>query len=106
MANADRAADGGRGDDAPLEIPMPLLCACAAIRLEILRDGLFMWSRQGESHARPVVRGWRVPAALPADCVRSPHQPDLRSPMILDYVLGGGLAAILLVYLVIALARP
>ncbi|HZB52724.1 MAG TPA: potassium-transporting ATPase subunit F [Reyranella sp.] len=26
--------------------------------------------------------------------------------MILDYVLGGGLAAILLVYLVIALARP
>lgn len=26
--------------------------------------------------------------------------------MIIDYVLGGGLAAILLVYLVIALARP
>jgi K+-transporting ATPase KdpF subunit len=26
--------------------------------------------------------------------------------MILDHVLGGGLAAILLVYLVIALARP
>ena len=26
--------------------------------------------------------------------------------MILDYVLGGGLAAILLVYLVVALARP
>jgi K+-transporting ATPase KdpF subunit len=26
--------------------------------------------------------------------------------MILDYVLSGGLAAILLVYLVIALARP
>jgi K+-transporting ATPase KdpF subunit len=26
--------------------------------------------------------------------------------MIADYVLGGGLAAILLVYLVIALARP
>lgn len=26
--------------------------------------------------------------------------------MILDYLLGGGLAAILLVYLVIALARP
>ncbi|HZX85939.1 MAG TPA: potassium-transporting ATPase subunit F [Reyranella sp.] len=26
--------------------------------------------------------------------------------MIVDYVLGGGLAAILLVYLVIALARP
>jgi K+-transporting ATPase KdpF subunit len=26
--------------------------------------------------------------------------------MILDYVLGGGLAAVLLVYLVIALARP
>jgi K+-transporting ATPase KdpF subunit len=26
--------------------------------------------------------------------------------MILDYILGGGLAAVLLVYLVIALARP
>jgi hypothetical protein len=26
--------------------------------------------------------------------------------MIVDYVLGGGLAAIVLVYLVIALARP
>ena len=26
--------------------------------------------------------------------------------MILDYVLGGGLAAVLLVYLVVALARP
>jgi len=26
--------------------------------------------------------------------------------MILDYILGGGLAAILLVYLVVALARP
>jgi K+-transporting ATPase KdpF subunit len=26
--------------------------------------------------------------------------------MIVDYVMGGGLAAILLVYLVIALARP
>jgi K+-transporting ATPase KdpF subunit len=26
--------------------------------------------------------------------------------MIFDYVLGGGLAAVLLVYLVIALARP
>jgi K+-transporting ATPase KdpF subunit len=26
--------------------------------------------------------------------------------MIVDYVLGGGLAAVLLVYLVIALARP
>ncbi|OFW98068.1 MAG: K+-transporting ATPase subunit F [Alphaproteobacteria bacterium RIFCSPHIGHO2_12_FULL_66_14] len=26
--------------------------------------------------------------------------------MILDYVLGGGLAAILLVYLAVALARP
>jgi K+-transporting ATPase KdpF subunit len=26
--------------------------------------------------------------------------------MILDYVLGGGLAAVLLLYLVIALARP
>jgi K+-transporting ATPase KdpF subunit len=26
--------------------------------------------------------------------------------MILDYVLGGGLAAVLLIYLVIALARP
>ncbi|MBN9515992.1 MULTISPECIES: potassium-transporting ATPase subunit F [Reyranella] len=26
--------------------------------------------------------------------------------MILDYVLGGGLAAILLVYLTVALARP
>jgi K+-transporting ATPase KdpF subunit len=26
--------------------------------------------------------------------------------MIVDYVLGGGLAAILLIYLVIALARP
>jgi hypothetical protein len=44
MADVDRAADGGRGDDAPLEIPMPLLCASAAIRLEILRDGRFMWA--------------------------------------------------------------
>jgi K+-transporting ATPase KdpF subunit len=26
--------------------------------------------------------------------------------MILDYVLGGGLAAFLLVYLIVALARP
>jgi K+-transporting ATPase KdpF subunit len=26
--------------------------------------------------------------------------------MIIDYVLGGGLAAVLLIYLVIALARP
>jgi K+-transporting ATPase KdpF subunit len=26
--------------------------------------------------------------------------------MILDYVLGGGLAAILLIYLAVALARP
>jgi K+-transporting ATPase KdpF subunit len=42
---------------------------------------------------------------VPDDRLRPPDQPDL-TIVIVDYVLGGGLAAILLVYLVIALARP
>ena len=50
--------------------------------------------------------GGGVPLLCLLIALRPPDQPDLRSPMILDYVLGGGLAAILLVYLVIALARP
>ena len=49
--------------------------------------------------------GGGVTLLVPDDRLRPPDQPDL-TIMIVDYVLGGGLAAILLVYLVIALARP